>query len=246
MRKGKQILAAGLALLLMILVTASGVSAQTVEITPNAESVTPADVAVDVQQDVDDTTSQIPEWTTSVSQVLQTAMLTANPVNSEWLRIPNAEISRSEQTESTASPLADWITSSPRKRTIFVSLPDFQQDTLVLAPFLVYPDLQNNLVIWCILQNQSPEEKVVKGFYSVQFSSSGQVVARGFPSEFSRPIRLSPGTAGTESRAALTQRVPNRCFVRFTFAPGTYDSTIDLGKADTLNGSCEWMLEKAS
>lgn len=188
-----------------------------------------------------DTSSAILEllsWTHSNSQVIQTFFLTVNPRNTERFQIPAVQIS-AQNSKDSSSQFETWLKSIPRTRTVFVSLPMVDQNALVLEPFLAYPDPNNNLVIWCILQNQSSEEKQLKGFYSVQFNSGSKVIARGFPSAFTKPIVLSPTLPNSQQQASLKNGIPNRCLVRFTFAPGTYDQSVILGDADTLTGSFE-------
>lgn len=211
-----------------------------------------SDPLADLQNNNPDVYSALTEfwgWTTSAVEIAQTAAITASPRNrTRNFSIPPQiipSIRVSSPADNSNSSLLSRLGAFSASRIVFSSLADPKADAVILQPFLAYPDQNNDLVLWCIIRNQTAEDVVLRGVYSVQFNSGSKVVARSLQSDFSVPIHLSSRSGEERYQPGLQNGVPNTCFVKFTFEPGAYDPTVDLGDADQLNGSCEWNKEKS-
>lgn len=191
------------------------------------------------------------DWTRTGREIAQASALTVSPRNQGRIvsvppkPVPEIRIAAPASAPSSGLNLADWLRSNPIRRFVLITLPDPKVDQVILQPFCAYADPENDLVIWCIVRNQTSEDLVLNGVYSVQFNSKDKVVARSLESRFSTPIHLSSRSGDDRYQPGLQNGVSNTCLVKFIFEPGAYDSSIDLGDADELNGSCEWMAEKS-
>lgn len=143
-----------------------------------------------IDQNVEKDLEIIVTWTQSASRVVQTAALTASLRNTERNRIPVIRIVSAGKQNS--GGISQWLENDPAFHTVFISLPDSSQEILMIEPFFVCTDWNNDLVILCIAQNQTPQEVQIQGVYSAQFNSGGNVIARGTAEPFSSPFRLSP------------------------------------------------------
>lgn len=184
--------------------------------------------------DIEDTVNK---KSNSAKLIIQTAGLTVNPVNQERHQIPMISVTFPGNNETvTEDKISD--------RTKFAILPSTNKaNQFVVQPVAAFYDDKNNLVILCVMENRSDQEKVLKGFYTIQFGNNENISARGIPTEFESPIKLSSGTAGNFNVAKLKNGIPNMCFLVISFSPGSYDNSLSLRDWKELSGSYEPITE---
>lgn len=193
-----------------------------------------------IQEKASEAYTDLDQKSNSASLILQTAGLTISPFNQERNMIPIVNISFPEN--ESAIPAAD-----DRMRTVFTILPSSDKpNRFVVQPVAAFYDTDDNLVVLCVMENRSNQEIILKGFYSIQFGNEERISARGIPTEFETPIRLSPIASGSRKTAKLQNGIPNMCFLVIVFAPGAYDSSLDLRDWKDLSGSYEPLTVSAS
>lgn len=190
-----------------------------------------------VQTKAADIQDTVNKKSNSANLILQTAGLTANPGNQDRNQIPMITVTFPGNSETAAE-------ENTTDRTKFTILPSTNKaNQFVVQPVAAFYDDKNNLVILCVMENRSDQEKELKGFYTIQFGNNENISARGIPTEFESPIKLSSGTAGDFNVAQLKNGIPNMCFLVISFSPGSYDNSLSLRDWKELSGSYEPITE---
>lgn len=188
---------------------------------------------VTIQEKTSEAQTNLDQKSNSASLIIQTASLTTSPFNQERYMIPIINISFPEN-ESTIPATDD------RMRTAFTILPSSDKpNQFIVQPVAAFYDADNNLIVLCVMENHSNREIMLNGFYSIQFGNEERISARGIPTEFETPVRLSPSTSGSRKTVELQNGIPNMCFLVIVFAPGAYDNSLDLQDWKDLSGSYE-------
>lgn len=190
-----------------------------------------------VQANLADVQDTVNKKSNSAKLIIQTAGLTVNPGNQERNQIPMITVTFPGNSEASAE-------ENTTDRTKFTILPSTNKaNQFVVQPVAAFYDDKNNLVILCVMENRSDQEKELKGFYTIQFGNNENISARGIPTEFDYPIRLSPGATGNLNVARLKDGIPNMCFLVISFSPGSYDNSLSLRDWKELSGSYEPITE---
>lgn len=163
---------------------------------------------------------------TAISHILKTALITINPENTEHYMVPVARI-------GTASP------DFPVRSASFLTMPNNSGNRISIDFFLIYQTNREELVLLGILRNQSQNRVEVKGISEIELTADGEKIASGIPSSFETPIKLAPYQA--QLNTGVYDGLPTTCFVKLTFAPGNYNSSIDISNLD--NVSCRYSLD---
>lgn len=168
----------------------------------------------------------------TTASIIKTGLATVDPQNVEKGEIINLDIG-DVHSDASLSPQSLAITST------FSWLSDLEYtysgNKISLEPFLVYKDKNNNVVILATLSNRGSSPATVTGFSQIKFTVSGKLLAEGTPSAMKKPMKLCGKAKGINP--AVQNGLPNRCFVKITLAPGTYNKSIDISNIDSLNCS---------
>lgn len=162
----------------------------------------------------------------TVSLVNKAARVTINPQNQEKNYIPSFKVTQSAVTYTLAP------TSGNPDYTILAIQNDVK-DKVNINLFLIYKDTQNNLVALGIIRNESGKKLQIDGIPSIQLNTNGKELASGNPSNFEKPIQLAPHVV--EVNNGIYNGLPTMCFIKMTFEPGTYDSTVDISNLDNVS-----------
>lgn len=120
----------------------------------------------------------------------------------------------------------------------FLNSPFFSKSTVTIDPHLVYKDRKNNLVVWAQLTNYSGQNIEISGIPEIQLLTGDKVLASGTSPDFDVPMKFSYYQKKINN--GVYNGLPDQCFIKMTFEPGTYDDTIDISNLDNLD--CQYVL----
>lgn len=166
-------------------------------------------------------------YSSTVAYVQKTAIMTVSPQNAERNLIPSVLVKGSDSTSQKAISKAPFTSNFN-----ILTIRDDSRGKVNINIFLIYKDTHNNLEAVGILRNESGQKLQIDGIHAVQLTSNGKEIAGGNPSKFATPIQLSPHVA--ELNNGFHDGLPTMCFIKMTFAPGTYDDSIDISNLDNV------------
>lgn len=161
------------------------------------------------------------------SLAVKTALATINPQNSAKNKVTHLNISSPPSTV----PTTKTSTKNGDNYTILAIRND-NRGKININIFFIYKDQQNNLVAVGILRNESGQKLQIDGIPSIQLTENGKKFASGTPSGFETPVKLAPHEAKVNT--GVTDGLPTMCFIKMTFAPGTYDDSVDISNLDNV------------
>ena len=170
----------------------------------------------------------------TTANIIKTGLTTVDPQNSEKGKIINLNLGNAHSADS-LSPQSLAFTST------YSLLSDLEYassgNKISLEPVLVYKDKYNNIVILATLSNRGAATATVNGFSQIKFMVNGITLAEGTPSALKQPMKLCGTKAKGIVNPAVQNGLPNRCFVKITLAPGTYNNSVDISNIDSLSCS---------
>lgn len=163
-------------------------------------------------------------YSLTVGTVIKAASISINPRNSERNLAPSISVS--------GPSTYNRNSQSTKPSYSFLSIRNDKKGKVNINLFLIYEDRQNNLVALGLLRNESGQKIQIDGISSIQLTTNGKELAGGTPSKFEVPVQLAPHEAKVNT--GVTDGLPTMCFIKMTFAPGTYDDSIDISNLDNV------------
>lgn len=167
----------------------------------------------------------------TVAGVIKTTGMTLSPNNSERYMVPSITVGGSSADKT-----------NPRLSNLDYSIFALRTDNkgkVNINVLLIYQDPQGNLVALGLLRNTSGQKLQIDNIPSIQLTANGKELASGTPSKLETPVRLAPHE--DKADLGITDGLPTMCFIKMTFAPGTYDDSIDISNLD--NVGCVFSLD---
>lgn len=167
----------------------------------------------------------------TLAQIESTLDVTVSPLNNEKFQIRNVKVQNTgEELKGSSSPQ-----KTSKFQYAFLAVPYFSHNQIVFDPILAYKTRNNELVVWCILKNYTGQEIELRRISPIEYYDNGKKIAGGTAAGFEKPFRMSyyepKVTSGT------IDGLPDQCFVKITFEPGTYDENVDITNLDYLESS---------
>lgn len=167
--------------------------------------------------------------TTTIADVLKTALITTNPQNEEKGVIPSVRVEASNPAAISGN------------RSIMLSKPEisvlsthyYTGNKITLDIFGLYKNRNNELVVLGIIRNNSGKDIEISGFSSLELAINDRKFAGGEPTKFKTPLKYSPYKA--EWSTGVYHGLPTASFVKIIFEPGTYDANIDVSNLDNVS-----------
>lgn len=197
------------------------------------------DSATDIHQiitdpEVADTYIEISYLASTPTAIIKTALVTVNPQNTARGVVPKVTIGNPSLDHHESTTILSKNGLNP-KNYLLVTDPSLYGRSMKLAlnPLFLYKNDKNELVLITYFQNNSDTNIEVNGLSHVELFSNGKVVASGNPSMFEKPMRFSTNPEGINQ--GVYDGLPNMCFIKITFEPGTYDDTVNIHDIGSLD-----------
>lgn len=164
----------------------------------------------------------------TAGDLIKTALITANPSNIERNRVLFLKVNPSDpgmfesNTQGKALSTVGILTSGRSS-----------QKKIDLYPSLFYINSSKELIVIATLTNNTENTVQLAGIPHIELLSDGKVFASGNAENFESPMILSPHV--NQVQTGIQDGIPDKCFLRITFAPGTYDSNVDISNLDNIN-----------
>lgn len=165
--------------------------------------------------------------TTTIADVLKTALITINPQNEQQGIVPSIRIKGQEYRDKNNSKLL-------RKPELSIlSTHYFTGNKITLDVFGIYKNRNDELVVLGIIRNNTGKDIEINGISSIELSVEGKLLASGIPTQFNSPLKYSPYKA--EWNTGVYHGLPTASFVIIIFEPGTYNENMEISNLDNVN-----------
>lgn len=161
------------------------------------------------------------------ADVIKTTAIMVNPKNSEQNRTLTMNVAHSDK---------KWESVSKNGKVLAISLLSSGRSSekkMDLYPFLAYQNTNNELVVLATVTNNTDSKVQLTGIPYIELLSGGKAFASGNAESFDTPMTFAPRSR--KGGTGIYDGLPDRCFLRITFAPGTYDNNIDISNLDNVN-----------
>lgn len=179
-------------------------------------------------------TTRVLYFATVPSNLLKTTVVTTSPENSERFTVPAVQIQTPDASFSPTSSTSSNKTFSDN----FAVLSNFSDyglsNQVVIQPLFVYRNRNNELVLIGNMENYTAYPVIVDDISHIELTCKGKTVASGSSDrKFEPPMKLSTKPP-TGINKGIYDGLPNICYIKITFEPGTYDENIKVSDLDAL------------
>lgn len=169
----------------------------------------------------------------TLADIIKTVYITGNFRNIERNVIPTIYISSSENL------LFSESTPEQSKQYTFLSISDNLSNAINIDPFFAYKNNNNELVFLGIIRNNTGKNAMINAVPHIEITSNGKLLASGYAAPFQQPMKMSP--YHVEVNSGISDGLPDKCFIKMVFKPGTYDESVDISTLDHIG--CSYTLD---